>query len=220
MTEFDASFYTVKAISKKDANETVIKHHYLHRRPSNSHSFGLISKQDRLDGVVVFGVPASRHAQKSCWPENPNGVLELTRLWVDDRVGRNAESYLVANSLAQLDPRIIISYADTRHGHTGVVYRALNFKYAGWTDMERKTPRLDYIVPDNGHTRDAFRNGVASYTHTVRRKPKAKYWITTGTKRDRRYLESICKWPSLDWREHPVPFEHEQFQGTTGSIKR
>ena len=44
-----------------------------------------------------------------------------------------------------LPPRIVVSYADPLWGHYGYIYRALNFRYAGWTDMERKTPRYDYI---------------------------------------------------------------------------
>jgi len=45
----------------------------------------------------------------------------------------------------------------------------------------------------------------------VRRKPKAKYWKATGDHRERHRLEALCGWPSLDWREFPVPSEHQQF---------
>jgi hypothetical protein len=103
--------------------------------------------------------------------------------------------------MALLPPRIILSYADTAEGHAGYVYRAANFHYSGWTDMERKTPRFDYVAPGK-HSRDAFRNG---FTHKVRRKPKVKYWTTTGTRRDRKQLEKLCAWPKLNWKTNPPP---------------
>jgi hypothetical protein len=83
------------------------------------------------------------------------------------------------------------------------VYRALNFHYAGWTDMERKTPRFDYLPADpRTHTRDAFRNG---YVSKRRRVAKVKYWTATGNRAERRRLTAACGWPRLDWRTTPPP---------------
>jgi hypothetical protein len=118
-----------------------------------------------------------------------------------------------------LPPRIVLSYADTAAGHMGYVYRACNFFYGGWTDMDRKTPRFDYVPPtqdgDVGlfgqgpavvkHSRDAFRGG---FSERVRRKPKVRYWIATGTRRDRHRLERACRWPKLSWKDQPPPTEH------------
>lgn len=104
---------------------------------------------------------------------------------------------------------LVLSYADTAAGHVGYIYRALNFHYAGWTDMERKTPRFDYITPGM-HTRDAFRKGERRFTEKVRRKPKVKYWITTGNRRERKALEARCLWPKMDWKTTPPPSEHQR----------
>lgn len=109
-----------------------------------------------------------------------------------------------------LPPYIVVSYADTVHGHMGIVYRAANFNYAGWTDMERKTPRYDYIVPGK-HTRQAFRDGVAQFTEKVRRRPKVKYWTVTGNRKDRHKLSIVCGWKNLSWADYPPPKEHQQF---------
>lgn len=212
--QFIASGYAVAPLEKREANALVVRHHYLHRRPSNSHSYGLISDAGDVLGVVIFGAPASRHVQMGARPANPDGVMELNRLWVDDRLGRNAESFFVSRALGQLPACLVVSYSDTKWDHIGTVYRALNFRYAGWTDMERRTPRYDYIPPDGKHTRDAWRGpDGAQWTHRVRRKPKAKYWIPTGNRRERAQVTRECGWPSLDWREFPVPFEHMQFPG-------
>lgn len=198
----DVEGLTVEPMSSAQAAALAIEHHYLHRRPPISHAFGLY-RHGLAVGVVTFGTPPSRHLQMGACPSNPSLVIELNRLWVSDSEGPNTESWFVSRALRQLPPRIVVSYADTREGHYGYIYRALNFKYAGWTDMDRKTPRYDYIPMDpSRHTRESSRSGVAK---RVRRLPKVKYWLVTGDRRDRRDLERLCGWPSLDWRELPPP---------------
>ena len=131
-------------------------------------------------------------------------VLELNRLWVDDVLPPNTESWFVSRALKLLPARIVVSYADPAHGHYGYIYRALNFNYSGWTDMERRTPRYDYIPMDaTKHSREASRSGWA---RRVRRVPKVKYWIVTGpNKTERKRLDALCGWPKLDWRSLPPP---------------
>lgn len=193
---------SVREIGYRQAADAVIKHHYLHRKCPISFAFGLFMGP-KLLGVVSFGTPPSRHLQISACPSDPSLVVELNRLWVDDECGRNTESWFVSRALHMMPPRIVVSYADPKFGHYGYVYRALNFNYAGWTDMERNTPRFDYIPIDpSKHTREAFRSGVA---YRVRRVPKVKYWIATGTRSDRRRLSSLCGWQSLNWKELPPP---------------
>jgi hypothetical protein len=193
----------VQQIPPRTANQFVVKHHYLHRKTSVSFAFGLY-KGPKLMGVVTFGTPPSRHLQMSACPSDPALVLELNRLWVHDVLPRNTESWFVSRALKMLPGRIIVSYADPKFGHYGYVYRALNFNYAGWTDMERKTPRFDYIPLDpTKHTREAFRSG---YGYRVRRVAKVKYWIVTGSNRtERKRLTALCGWTQLDWRELPPP---------------
>lgn len=191
----------VRQVPSSTANAAVVKHHYLHRKTSISYAFGLYHGP-KLIGVVTFGTPPSRHLQMSACPSDPSLVLELNRLWVHDALPRNTESWFVARALKMLPPRIIVSYADPKFGHYGYVYRALNFNYAGWTDMERKT-RFDYIPVDTTkHTRDAFRTGIA---YRVRRIAKVKYWIVTGDRTQRHALTELCGWPRYDWKQLPPP---------------
>lgn len=190
----------VEPCPKADAARAVVDHHYLHRKPNISFAFGLY-RNAKLVGVVTFGTPASRHLQLSVCREHPEHVIELNRLWVHDSMPKNTESWFVSRALKQLPARIVVSYADTAHGHLGYIYRALSFRYAGWTDMERKTPRYDYIPHDpSQHTREAFRSG---YSDRVRRQPKVKYWTTTGHPAERRRMARLCGWPVYDWRELP-----------------
>lgn len=197
----------VSPIGPSTAARIVVAHHYLHRRPPISYAFGM-HVDGNLMGVVTFGTPASRHLQVGVCPSDPNKVIELNRLWVHDLLPKNSESWFVSRALRLLPPRIVVSYADPVHGHLGYIYRALNFRYAGWTDMDRKTPRYDYIPLDpTKHTRDAFRGADDRVAGLERRRrvPKVKYWTTTGTPTDRRVLSQLCGWPSLDWKTLPPP---------------
>lgn len=198
---FDQIFYGLGGAMPDQAKAALLEKHYLKRLPSVSHHF-IGWKDGKISAVVTFGVPASRHLQKSICPSDPNMVLELNRLWVHDDMPKNAASAFLSVALKRLPGRIIVSYADTTVGHAGYVYRASNFFYAGWTDMERKTPRFDYMPANGKHSRDAFRSG--EFTR-VRRKPKVKYWTVSGTPSQRRSAAKIATWPKLDWRELPPP---------------
>jgi hypothetical protein len=192
----------IAPLDSSTAARMVVANHYLHRRPPISYAFGLY-KHGRLLGVVTYGVPASRHLQMGACPTDPSSVIELNRLWLDDELPRNSESWFVSRTLRMLPPRIVVSYADPVWGHVGIIYRALNFHYAGWTDMERKTPRYDYLPADpRTHTRDAWRNG---YVRKRRRVAKVKYWTVTGDRADRRRLTALCGWPRMDWHISPPP---------------
>ena len=60
-----------------------------------------------------------------------HNVYELNRLWVDDSVEKNGESYLISNTIKLLDKEIIVSFADSSQNHIGYVYQATNFIYCG-----------------------------------------------------------------------------------------
>lgn len=197
----------VERISSRLAREVAEREHYMHRKPVVSLAFGLYDT-GHLKGICVYGTPASRHLQVGAYPGDPGKVTELNRLWVADELPRNTESWFVARTLKELNQRMVVSYADTVQGHLGHVYRALNFHYAGWTDMERKTARYDYVPLDEGaHSREAFRSG---YKERVRRRPKVKYWTATGTPSERREIRRHAGWPVMDWAQDPPPLEHRQ----------
>lgn len=187
----------------------LLKDHYLHRKPPMCDTFEM-RVGDIVKAVLTTGVPASRHMQVGACPSSPSSVVELNRLWVASDQPHGTASWFISQCLRRMPPRIVLSYADTAAGHDGTVYRAANFFYAGWTDMDRKTPRFDYVVENGRHTRDAFRKGEGVSSQKVRRKPKARYWTVTGNKKDRRELVRLCQWPVMCWKTEPVPTEHKK----------
>lgn len=203
----------VGAISRSEAVRIVVAQHYLHRPPPVSHAFGLYRDSETV-GAIIFGIPASRELMKGACPSQPDSVIELNRLWVADACPRNSESFFIARAFALLPPFIVVSYADTAQGHSGIVYRASGFHYAGWTDMDRQTPRFDYVPAERieqtlfgeqrtaPHSRDAFRSGFAEKR---RRQPKVRYWRASGDRRERFKLEQLCAWPRMNWKQEPPP---------------
>lgn len=175
---------------RPQSREAIMEKHYLRRMPPISIGFELYD-DDGLCAVVTFGVPPSRHLQKSACPTDPSKVLELNRLWIDDRMPPNTASRFVRRCLKDMPGHIIVSYADPLAGHSGGVYRAMGFNYAGLTDADRKTPRYDYVPINGNHSRDAFRSGEFL---KIRRVPKHKFWAVSGDRKSRRDLAKICGW--------------------------
>jgi len=100
---------TVSSIPTALAAEIVIERHYLHRRPPISYAYGLRRGFGEPVAVVTYGIPASRQAQMSVCPTDPDLAIELNRLWIDDNEPRNTASWFVSRSLKLLPPRIVFS---------------------------------------------------------------------------------------------------------------
>lgn len=154
--------YYVKRIENSLAQEISIKNHYLHRKTSASYSFGLYEKEsDNMFGVVIFGTPASRFLQKGiCGEDEADNVIELTRLWIDDIVPKNGESFLISHGMKWMKQNgiyqdIIVSFSDNGFNHLGYIYQATNFYYTGTNHIQK-----DWIVDGkklhNRHFIDRF----------------------------------------------------------------
>lgn len=93
---------------------------------------------DKLLGSAVYGSPMNpASASKLIKDATKDNVLELNRLWVDDVLGKNAETMFLSATfslLKQEHPEIwlIQSFADGRLG-CGTIYKASNFKYYGYS---------------------------------------------------------------------------------------
>jgi len=109
----------------------IVKYHYLHRKAPCEKAFALI-KDGSLFGVICYGTPSSATLRRGiAGDDNKNNVIELTRLWVDDCIPKNGESFLIGNTLKKSGKEIIVSFADSAQGHTGIVYQATNGIYTG-----------------------------------------------------------------------------------------
>jgi len=141
------------------AMEVVVANHYLHRKAPVSMAFGMFDRSGQVVGVITYGVPASSTLLRGvCGEDEARNVYELNRLWVDDSVPKNGESYLIGNTINQLDREIVISYADTSQDHLGVVYQATNWIYTGLS-AKFKDPKVKGL--ENQH-HATFANGLTN----------------------------------------------------------
>jgi hypothetical protein len=125
--------YYIATLSYKVAISIIIENHYLHRQAPCSFAFGLFDKKnDEIVGVVIYGTPSSAPLRMGiCGIEEKDNVIELTRLWVDDKVPKNGESFLIGNTIKKINKEIVVSYAEINQGHLGIVYQATNWYYTG-----------------------------------------------------------------------------------------
>lgn len=199
--------YEIREIDFQTAMDAVIKNHYLHRRAPYSHAYGLYEKDTgNLVGVVNYGVPASSTLLKGiCGESEMHNIYELNRLWVDESVPKNGESFLVGNSLKLLDKEIIVSYADTSQGHVGYVYQATNFIYTG---MSAKF--YDYVVKGKEHLHRATyaysmtvvemkKEFGEDNVYRVERPRKHRYIYFNADKKRKKELEKKLKYKVLPY---------------------
>ena len=128
--------WRVRDISAAAARAFIAQHHYA-RGASNTrvYSHGLFRQgSDPLMGAALW-LPPTRVAAESVNRDEWQKVLSLTRLACHPDAPRNAASFLLAASvrLIRQDGRFVslVTYADTRYGHTGAIYRASNWEYVG-----------------------------------------------------------------------------------------
>ena len=131
----------IKPVAKELAKEMIVNNHYSHKW--NAASFGKFNygiyreeQPDKCLGVAVYGYMKTPYAKIFTHPNPTAWMCELNRLWIDDDLGYNAESILIAASiklLRSVDPTCVAiqSFADGRLG-CGTIYKAANFQYYGF----------------------------------------------------------------------------------------
>lgn len=198
--------YYIERITYKMAMEIVIANHYLHRKAPCSIAFGLFDKDTHLCyGVVTYGVSASSTLLKGiCGEEQASNVYELTRLWVDDSVPKNGESFLIGNTIKQLDKEIIVSYADSSQAHLGIVYQATNFIYTGLSS-KFKDPKVKglehqhHATYANGLTNQEVIEKFGDLVYWVDRPRKHRYVYFNATKKKKKELLSLLRYKVLPY---------------------
>ena len=186
--------YSVAPIQAQDADYLIMNVHYAKRRPSITYAFGLFNAGE-LVGVVTYGTPASSTLLRGiCGDDWAQHVLELNRLVLVNNQPHEA-SRLVGASLKLLPkPSIIVSYADTKQKHEGIVYQATNFMYTGLSSKFR-----DPVVRGLEHQHHAtYAHGLtnaqliekygAENVYFIDRSRKHRYIIFLGSKTQRKQM--------------------------------
>ena len=178
-----SDFYIDK-ISKKQAEDILLKYHYLKdlsKGFKSGHNYGLFKRNDfcplnvgGILGVCIFtGLPVPEIAKGAFRLERneQQGLFELSRLCIHPDTQsdeHNITSWFVSRAIKQLrkDTKVkaIISYADNDF-HTGTIYRACNFKYCGLTD-----PKKDFYYADGTkHSRGKVKGAAGEWKERSRK---------------------------------------------------
>lgn len=134
---YDNGSIAVKEIPRDKANAIIIDNHYSHKIYNASYIHLGVYVGGELTGVLQYGSamnPASGASVVS--GTSIENFLELNRMWLDDKAGRNSESQAISCSIKYIKHRYpqvkwIQSFADERCHCFGIVYQAASFKYYG-----------------------------------------------------------------------------------------
>ncbi len=128
----------VRPVPHAVARDVCERGHYLHTYPGGTLlSFG-VYVGSRLLGVAVLGVGPANLARLFTGAQRRE-VVCLSRLWLDDRIGRNGESRTLAIILRSLRQRqslirAVVAYSDPAAGHSGSIYRGAGLLYLGLSE--------------------------------------------------------------------------------------
>ncbi len=195
----DESGYEVREISSKETHWWMLNIHYARRIPSITYAFGLI-KDGELVGVVSYGTPASNTLCRGiCGDDYEKTVVELNRLVLRDNLPNEA-SRLVGKSLKMLPtPLIVVSFADTKQDHLGIVYQATNFLYTGLSTKRNEwaVKGMEHIhsrTLSHGNTLDSIKEKYGDDFYYRERSRKHRYIILLGNKTEKRKMRSLLRY--------------------------
>tara|TARA_R110002073_G_scaffold324027_1_gene501737 strand:- start:14213 stop:15016 length:804 start_codon:yes stop_codon:yes gene_type:complete len=129
--------YYIKEIDRQEANRIIIKNHYSGTFYNGTYINLGVFKDDELLGIMQYGYAMNPASGKSVVMGTlKDEYLELNRMWLDDKLGKNSESKAISYSIKYIKNKHkkikwVQSFADERCGGFGIVYQASNFKYFG-----------------------------------------------------------------------------------------
>lgn len=133
----DRSAWEVSEVNKGRVSAMIRASHYLHRMPAVVPCSLALTVEGWIRGALVWAVPPKETDVRY------GGVTwELARLWLDDMLPHNSESWFIARGVHHVrvshpEVRCLVSYADPAAGHVGTIYRAANWTYDGLSEKRK-----------------------------------------------------------------------------------
>lgn len=127
----------IREISYDIAKRMIMTNHYSKKWNSGFGKINIgIFKNGLLQGCAVFGNLMNPSSHTKITKLGSDSVVELNRLWISDKLKKNAESVLISSSFKIIKSeypyvKYVQSFADGRLG-CGTIYKATNFKYFGY----------------------------------------------------------------------------------------
>ena len=164
---------SVRRCSVSDV-DAFIKAHYLKKRPAIVMLCLMMICDEKPIGCIIYSAPPKETSKRY-----GGETWELARLYLLDEIPKNAETWLIGKSVKWIKREHrhvvhLVSYADPSVGHSGVIYKAANWRADGRTDDERKSPRCDYYDDRTG--KKYGRKGNMPADAIVVRRPRISKW--------------------------------------------
>lgn len=176
--------YQIKICRRDEVKDFIEKWHYSKSINGlrSDYCFKLMDGEIIIGGMIYGGMAMANQWKK--YGNSDKEVIELRRLVLVDDTKRNAESYFIGRTLRWLKQhtniKIVVSYADPEYGHSGVIYKASNFKLVGQSSKGKviiwngkkyhdKTIRTKYkgeLKPFALKVKEALEKGEAFYKKT------------------------------------------------------
>lgn len=119
--------------SLKAINYSCKHYHYSKSVPVNPFAFSVFNNQDEWCGCVLYSAGANNNIGLP-YGLRSGQIIELTRMALNGK--QESTSKVLAVSMKILNKhlplvKMIISFADTKQNHIGIIYQATNFYYTG-----------------------------------------------------------------------------------------
>ncbi len=202
----------VRPIPAVAARRLLEREHYLHSFPAGTLlCFGVFAGM-ALAGALTLGVGQS-YAYRMVEGASADDCATLTRLWLSDRLPRNAESRVIGVVLRSLrrhtSLKFLVTYADPAAGHVGTIYQATGWLYTG---LSEAVPLIDLGDGRPRHSRSVgYALGAHSLAYLARHGVRAKLVPQAGKHRyvyflDREWQKRLCA-PVLPYPKREVSDE-------------
>ena len=130
--------YEVRDVPLLDASRLIRAEHYAGGCSNTAVFAHGLFRGEALVGAALW-LPPTKNCAKTVHPDWRR-VLSLSRLALLPGEPQNAESLLIGASLRKIRQSkrwaALVTFADESQGHTGTIYRATNWTYAGRTRPE------------------------------------------------------------------------------------
>ena len=121
--------------SSKAIKYACLNFHYAKAVPNVSLAYSVFNNLNEWCGVVCFGLGATNNIAKP-YALNQGQVIELVRMALNGKQQSTTKAMAIALRIIKKDApnvKMIVSYADSEQGHTGIIYQATNWHYIGYS---------------------------------------------------------------------------------------
>jgi hypothetical protein len=141
MSYQDFSNLSVKWTDPSITIKMVLENHYTHSVACGVLVSLGVYDSEKLSGCILYSLPKYPQMFKSISPliTRQQDVLELTRLWISDKLGPNVESWTIGKSFRFIEDnfpqvKVLVSFSDKGQNHLGIIYQSTNWYYLGLTN--------------------------------------------------------------------------------------